>query len=833
MPLVSISRQLLAQLFNRFLKFLVFTRGFKLRRLINRFFAALTSFRRWIRTNPHQRQGPPISSATLRLDNGIVCAMNVPSSGPSDAHEHSRPSPVDSPYTSARSPSGHLAPYSPTPERRYSRDHIPWMTGSQTSLHDEPRSINHNAPQAADGFIPQSSSSTGTHIHPDNHTPTSDIHAHPSPPPSPLHRMIGFAPETSSGNPGFQTFPHLAHIRFDANHRSRTPSSIKSSSQRSGSQKSCTSRNSTGRASYREHRGPPARVRIPTPKQDASVFGPSPSSILRIAEPGGSITPGNIIAPPSVGNPNRPGEPTNGGFRFEPFSPYGVSRYDNRAIRSPSAIDHTIDAMTYEYPETPDNISEGWTAYRHPGGALYFVHNESKTFTELNVRDEEIHTDVEYFRRFLFSELETEIMNRNLCEYLKVCEVQLVLEPKVDGEGVMCCYYFVNPRARSLFWLDKWDGDEIFEDCRGSLSLPHKGLGIQAHYWRHCDVYPNFCEVTQELKDEVLDMILHATCAHLTSNTSASPLNPEELKSHLSLIDRIDPKKTDKRAHCAIIISRIMHVFYRNRFVHFYGEDCARLNFDQTVHGWRYHPSLLMKTFAPLLFLAPVNNVRLLHRVFVDDVASQERWNMFIKKLNSQLQETSVLATVLLNANVGFLPKQSGTGTSPQQFFSYMSLVANMASIILGLVFMGHSRTEARNTPPEVVSTPYLPNMCEFSDWNRPNSCMHYVTKRTVLRNSPSFTVFRKLSSCGGERPGCSFAVQWCYPDDTRLRASAAAFVFIAVLLVAWCIWTARGRCDFWWFQSDPKQAQHREVEEEEGDGVSPGILRLCFLRRY
>lgn len=83
--------------------------------------------------------------------------------------------------------------------------------------------------------------------------------------------------------------------------------------------------------------------------------------------------------------------------------------------------------------------------------------------------------DIDYFRCFLFSELETEIENRNLSEYLQVDEVQLVLEPKVDKHGLMCCYYFVNPRARSVFWLDEWDGRGIIGDCKGSLSDRHKG----------------------------------------------------------------------------------------------------------------------------------------------------------------------------------------------------------------------------------------------------------------------------------------------------------------------------------------------------------------------
>lgn len=92
----------------------------------------------------------------------------------------------------------------------------------------------------------------------------------------------------------------------------------------------------------------------------------------------------------------------------------------------------------------------------------------------MNICDPEIHEDIEYFRKFLFSELETEIKNRNLSD-LKVDEVQLVLEPKLDEFGVMCCYYFVNSTARSLFWLDEWDGYDVFKDCKGILSPPHKG----------------------------------------------------------------------------------------------------------------------------------------------------------------------------------------------------------------------------------------------------------------------------------------------------------------------------------------------------------------------
>lgn len=281
--------------------------------------------------------------------------MNTPSPQPSDVHEpqirlpeitrpvsvlitsSDRPSTVDSPYTNARSLSGHLIPYSPTPARRYSRDYIPWMTGSQTSIHDEPSSINHDAPQVVAESLLQSSSSTTVHTHHGNHTPSSDIGTHLSHPLSPLHPTSDFAAEKSSGNPGARLSPQPAHIHIDTNnleHHQSTPYSIKSSSQLSVSQKSYNSRNSIGRASYREHRGPPARDRTPSPNPDATSFGSPFSTTLRRAEPGGSVTFETIIAPPSADDPNRPGDPTVIGPRFFPLSIGGVLRYDDhRKIR--------------------------------------------------------------------------------------------------------------------------------------------------------------------------------------------------------------------------------------------------------------------------------------------------------------------------------------------------------------------------------------------------------------------------------------------------------------------------------------------------------------------
>ncbi|KAF8842889.1 hypothetical protein BDN67DRAFT_898259, partial [Paxillus ammoniavirescens] len=449
------------------------------------------------------------------------------------------------------------------------------------------------------------------------------------------------------------------------------------------------------------------------------------------------------------------------------------------------------------------SIPPGWTAHRHPEGALYFMHVESKTFTEVNVCNVDIYEDIEYFKGFLFSELQDEIEKRHLSGSLKHDEVQLVLEPKIDEGGLLCSYYFVNPGSRCLFWLDDWEGEDIFSDCRGDLSLPHKGM--PAPVARHWDLFPNLCHITQELKDEVVDMILHATSDHLTSNRSSCPLNVEELNHHLSLIEKINRKHHTRLVgiNSAGFPGRIMHTFYHAYFLNFHGEECARLNFDQTVHGWRYHPSWLMTACAPLLFMAPVTSVRSLHRIFVDEIASKDKWNMYINKLNSQLQDTNLLATVLLNANVGFLAIQSvdnGAGTSLRQLASYMSLVASMASIILGLVFVGHHRTESRNTAFEAAKFLF-----------RLRHKRHGLETLGIIYSLPyAFLMWAMVLFF------IAFVSEWCGPGDISSWTSVGSFMFLVTLLVAWCIWTSREQTGYWWFQPDPDQVELQDLEEDD-----------------
>ncbi|KAF9244122.1 hypothetical protein BU15DRAFT_59465 [Melanogaster broomeanus] len=685
--------------------------------------------------------------------------MTVPSLKPPEPQQHDSHSPVDLPYH--MSSSGHLIPYSPSPPRRSGGERFSQNFGSQTSLHEEPSPIDHESPRPRLHSILRHTTSTSS-IHADegNHRQSPDTTTHVSHPHDPHHRTVAFASSSSlqtfSGSPVsrptslFGPHSHNGGTPFEPP-RSQTPRSTRSLSQKSVSHRSTRSRNSgvsIGRASYREYLGPP-RARAPAPSaiEGSAVMTGSCPTIGRAAPDGSSAPPGHLFAPPNINDPGQPGEPIvgYGRFRFEPMSTRGVHR---------------------------DSLPDGWTAHRHPEGALYFMHSDSKTFTEVNICNEEIYGDIEYFRNSLFKDLQVEIHNRNLSGSLSIGEVQLVIEPQ---ESLLVAKL---ERRRDLSRLQRCLLS-FTQRTWYPITLLVRGNGRR----RHWDLFPNLCTITEDLKNEVVDMILHATCDRLTSNRSSCSLTVEELKNYLSLIDKTS---------------------YNDYFINFHGEECARLSFDQTVHGWRYHPSLLMTVCAPLLFMAPVTSVRSLHRIFVDDKTSTEKWNMFVNKLNSQLQDTNLLATVLLNANVGFLAIQSvddGGGTSLRQLASYMSLVASLASIVLGLAFVEHNRTgdtlqhkrHGLEIPAIIYTLPYA-----FLMWG-----MVFILRSVCVR------------------------VVWS--TRRHIIGFRGGFMLFVAFLLAWCIWTSREKTEYWWFEADPEQFELYHRVENNG---APWTSKLGLLRR-
>jgi hypothetical protein len=95
-----------------------------------------------------------------------------------------------------------------------------------------------------------------------------------------------------------------------------------------------------------------------------------------------------------------------------------------------------------------------------------------RTYTEMNICDEDIFSDIEYFMRYLWDALQRSLRDGNLV--LDMGLVDLVVEPKIADDGsVVCCYYVVNHSDRCLFWLNDSNPEEIISECKGVKSLSH------------------------------------------------------------------------------------------------------------------------------------------------------------------------------------------------------------------------------------------------------------------------------------------------------------------------------------------------------------------------
>lgn len=681
----------------------------------------------------------------------------------------------DTPYIS---PSGHLSPYSPSSPAR--RAPLYLDNPSDASLAAQPTPTEGNEDTTPKQGLKSPISSTV--------------------PPSPRAELVRAA--TFAGTPG-DPVGGFAITSQPRRHTLAVPAENQDGSHRPSSALSETSKASLGRAAYRRHDGPMPRPRSPCP----SIYGISTSYLkansttsLPDETQAESTTSFHTRAILNASSDMVHTEEAVFVFpepRFTPMSANDVMRYDrtakSHAMIDPTVSDYTIKEYLVDYPTFEGTLPHGWSAHVHPEGALYYLHDEKRTFTEVDICNATVLADIEHFQHTLYGELRQAIQEGMVD--LQLQDVELVLEPRSDDYGVLCSYYFVHRFKRCLFWLEVFDARGVLGDCKGVHALSHKKLAIEAQYWKHRDLFPVLGKVTKDLVCEVKDMMLHATCDHLSSTRSTAALNTDELQNYLSLVDKIDVGSSSRCDHTVVVLGRLMNILHRNQYLNFHGQPCARLSVDQTVHGWRYRPSKAMIMLAPLLCMAPVAHVRSLHRSFVDNIASTVEWGVFITKLNIQLQNLNLLGTVLLGANVGFLAIQSvdvGNGRSVTQIASYTSLVFSFGSLVLGLTFIGLNLT-GRERGSEAVH--FLRRMSDER---------HGLEKLAIIYSLPyAFLMWSMLLFL------LAFSVEWCKPGDKVSRAVVGSVLVVVGGVIIWCIHVAQDRKARWWWEPDPRFSPH------------------------
>ncbi|KAG9221645.1 hypothetical protein CCMSSC00406_0005558 [Pleurotus cornucopiae] len=374
-----------------------------------------------------------------------------------------------------------------------------------------------------------------------------------------------------------------------------------------------------------------------------------------------------------------------------------------------------------------DAAPANWTAYEHPEGALYFHHESHELkniFTDASLGTQHV---LETITHFVYS-FEYFVAANGIRLEPKT-ELVLDLEEAGEDEG-RCGYYLVDHQNRSVFWLDAFETADLpdWNEVPGVTADAHIRHELEAQYWLHCELFPHTREVTQDLVDELRDMLTHALGDVSTSPLSTIESTEEELKTMLQAVTAAESKysldllvalaptmtfiieQVGKPAPGSMcLLSRFMHIRARHRFINFHGQPAARLCRNQAIYDESDGRSYLITLLSPMLFSAPEVHLRMLRDIYVDQVVYATHINKVISRLNNEWQEFILYATVLLNANVAVLAIQSvddggaDGARTPVQISSYLSIAMSIGSIILGLLLVRQNRTKGKESAPEAM----------------------------------------------------------------------------------------------------------------------------------
>ncbi|KAG1851960.1 hypothetical protein F4604DRAFT_1806558 [Suillus subluteus] len=376
-----------------------------------------------------------------------------------------------------------------------------------------------------------------------------------------------------------------------------------------------------------------------------------------------------------------------------------AERYDKRKPIPRNTKNYTIPFMTTDPIERP--IPPGWQICIHPEGCLYYYYDSVVDFhgysrkihviTQADLVHDEVAETIENLAKLVYS---------HAYQYSSFpVNVDLVLELMDVGETSTAGYYFVHHENRCLFWLHDFDATGILRECCGVTELSHMQIELEAQYWKHIDLFPHTSALHSQVLQQLQQIIRFAISDCMTSEVSAvCAFSIDVLKNTLDLVKDVNVENDwVQSAHDKCFIARMMNHFRHCQYLNYHGQQGARLSRDQTVHGDSYEErSVMMRCLAPLLFNAPYEHVRSLHKLYVDSIVNQLDWRTFVQKLNAEMQEFNLLATVLLSVNVGFLAIQSvdnGRGHSLSQVASYVSVISSFGSMLLGVNIARQSYT--------------------------------------------------------------------------------------------------------------------------------------------
>ncbi|KAL4268693.1 WW domain-containing protein [Pleurotus pulmonarius] len=324
----------------------------------------------------------------------------------------------------------------------------------------------------------------------------------------------------------------------------------------------------------------------------------------------------------------------------------------------------------------------GWTRYEHPKGPLYFRHESKNIFSNAHLGAS---ANLATISRFIAS-FES-FVSDNRIHIDPSSELVLDLrEPDKNTER--CGYYLVDHQDRTVFWLDEFNTADLpdWQDVPGVTANAHIRHELEALYWRHCEFFPHTREVTQDLVDELRDMITHALGDISSYPLSIIEFTTDELKTMLDIVAAAETQVKKLAPASFATLSRLMHLRGFGSLYLTY-QPSARSARGQAIYDSSTKRSYFYMLSKLLYFGGPEAYMRVLHGAYVDRMVNAAHVNQVVSRLIAEWKDFILVATVLLNANVALLAIQTWS----------------IGSIIIGLLLVRQTRSNGPASPMRLL----------------------------------------------------------------------------------------------------------------------------------
>ncbi|KAG1815232.1 uncharacterized protein BJ212DRAFT_1481755 [Suillus subaureus] len=388
-----------------------------------------------------------------------------------------------------------------------------------------------------------------------------------------------------------------------------------------------------------------------------------------------------------------------GAITLRPIVASQIDRYGRNITQS--KIFHV-----FEVSPGPDNFTESstkvanWLQLTHPEGARFFFNPLQKVFTDQNILENNLALEIL---------AAAEQANQMAAESGKVCAtMELAIEKRSEG---VFGYYFVDHDARIIFWPEIVQSRELMIHVRGVTDKSHIRYALEAQYWKHCTLFPNMRALPGQAVDCLRDIITYAHAESITSQTSLSPFDLDELSHMLNVVEHAKGQllrsivfgiRLDQKQITSAKSTNTLSVSSRG----------ARLDADQSLYDSNSEKEpkhILVRILNVALFNSPHIHSESIHNVWVDNTVVQPRWKKFISQLNGEWSSFTVFSTVMLAVDVSFLAVPGVDNPTTQSkpaatIVIYLSTLCAMGSLVISLVLAGQFSDSRRSSAGSVAN---------------------------------------------------------------------------------------------------------------------------------